>query len=262
MMRRLVLLLCLVLAMPAAALAASDIVATYTYTDGAMVTICARDAKHVRMDSSPTSYTLLADGKVYSVNCEEGQCQVYDLGAMSAGMSGGMTSMFGGGDSDPDYEVRYEKTGKTETVAGYKGTVYNAVIFENGKVFRRDEMVMSSHADIKKLTEAWMAMSEALTQSMGQSFQDSLNEAKKMGYGGILRYGNEMRLARLSKKNLDASYYKLPKNAHMVQMQQPTQQDDDMGLGDDAKEIGQDAKDSTKDEIKSSIRNAISDIFN
>ncbi len=262
-MRRIALLLCFVLAMPAAAQAASDIVATYTYTDGAMVTICTRDAKHVRMDTSPTTYTLLTDGKVYSVNCDEGQCQVYDIGAMASSMSSsGMTSMFGGGDSDPDYEVRYEKTGKTETVAGYKGTVYNAVIFENGKIFRRDEMVMSSDADIKKLTEAWMAMSEALTQSMGQSFQDSLNEAKKMGYGGILRYGNEMRLARISKKSLDASYYKLPKNSHMVQMQQPPQQNGDMGLGDDAKEIGQDAKESTKDEIKSSIRDAISDIFN
>ncbi|MGE4421478.1 MAG: hypothetical protein AB7D39_04215 [Pseudodesulfovibrio sp.] len=260
-MRKIVLLLCLVLAMPTAALAASDIVATYKYTDGTMVTLCTRDAQHVRMDTSPTAYTLLSNGKVYSVNCDSGQCQVYDLGAMTSGMAGGLTSMFGGG-SEPNYEVRYEKTGKSESIAGYKGTVYNAVVFEDGKVVRRDEMVLSTHSNIKKITDAWMAMADALTQSMGQSFQDSLDEAKKMGYGGILRYGNEMRLAKLSVRNLDASYYKLPANAQQAQMQQPAQQEDnDMGLGDDAKEIGTDAKETTKDEIKGSIRNAIGDLF-
>jgi hypothetical protein len=253
-MRRIVLLLCLVLAVPAAALAASDIVATYKYTDGTMVTLCTRDAQHVRMDTSPTAYTLLSNGKVYSVNCDSGQCQVYDLGAMTSGMAGGLTSMFGGG-SEPDYEVRYEKTGKTESIAGYKGKVYNAVVFEDGKVVRRDEMVLCTHSNIKKITDAWIAMAEALTQSMGQSFQDSLDEAKKMGYGGILRYGDEMRLAKLSVRNLDASYYKLPAKAQQVRMQQPQQQDNDMGLGDDAKE-------TTKDEIKGSIRNAIGDLFN
>lgn len=253
-MRRIVLLLCLVLAVPMAALAASDIVATYKYADGTMVTLCTRDAQHVRMDTSPTAYTLLSNGKVYSVNCDSGQCQVYDLDAMSSGMAGGLTSMFGGG-SEPDYEVRYEKTGKSESIAGYKGTVYNAVVFEDGKVVRRDEMVLSTHSNIKKITDAWMAMADALTQSMGRSFQDSLDEAKKMGYGGILRYGNEMRLAKLSVRNLDASYYKLPAKAQQVRMQQPQQQDNDMGLGDDAKE-------TTKDEIKGSIRNAIGDLFN
>lgn len=260
-MRRIALLLCLVLAMPAAALAASDIVATYKYADGTMVTLCTRDAQHVRMDTSPTAYTLLSNGKVYSVNCDSGPCQVYDLGAMTAGMAGGLTSMFGGG-SEPEYEVRYEKTGKIETIAGYKGTVYNTVVFEDGKVVRRDEMVLSTHSNIKKITDAWMAMADALTQSMGRSFQDSLDEAKKMGYGGILRYGNEMRLAKLSVRNLDAAYYKLPADAQQARMQQPAQQEDnDMGLGDDAKEIGADAKETTKDEIKGSIRNAIGDLF-
>ena len=262
-MRKAIFLLCLVLAMPVAAQAASDIIATYTYTDGTKVTLCTRDAQHVRMDTSPTAYTLLSNGKVYSVNCDGGQCQVYDLSAMTAGMAGGMTSMFGGGDdSDDNYEVRYEKTGKTETVAGYKGAVYNAVIFENGKVVEREEMVMSDHSNIKKVTDAWIAMSEAMTQTMGKSFQDSLDEAKKMGYGGILRYGKEMRLTKLTVKNLDSSYYKLPKNAEQVQMQQPQQGDDSMGLGNDAKEIGSDAKEATKDEIKGSIRDAISDLFN
>lgn len=260
-MRKALLLLFLVLALPGTALAASDIVATYTYSDGTMVTLCTRDNQHVRMDTSPTSYTLLSGGKVYSVNCEDGQCQSMDMAAM-AGMAGGFTSLFGGGGT-PEYDVRYEKTGRTEKVAGYKGMVYEAVVFEDGQVVSRDEMVLSTHSNIKKLTDGWIAMAEALTQTMGESFRDSLEEAKKMGYGGMLRYGDQMRLTKLSVRNLDSAYYKLPAGTQQVQAQQPPQQSDsDMGLDDDAKEIGYDAKEATKDEIKGGIRDAIGDLFN
>jgi len=271
-MRKMLFFLFVVLVMPVCAQAASDIVATYTYSDGSMVTLVTRDAQHVRMDTSPTSYTLLSGGKVYSVSCDEsGACNVMDLGQM-AGMASGFSSMFGGGD-EPDtteYDVRYEKTGRTETVAGYKGTVYEAKIYENGKLTSREEMVLSTHSNIKKLSEGWIAMAEALTQSMGDSFDDSMEEAKKMGYGGMLRSGDDMRLTSLKIKNLNSSYYKLPANSQQVQMQQPpaqqatTQQQsgNDMGLENDAKDIGYDAKEATKDEIKSGLRDAISDMFN
>lgn len=259
-MRRILLFICLALALPGSALAASDIVATYKYSDGTMVTLVTRDAQHVRLDTSANSYTLLSGGKVYSVNCEDGQCRAMDMSAM---MSGTMGSMFGGG-SDAEYEVRFEKTGRTETVAGYKGSVYEAVTFEDGKAVNREEMVLSTHSNIKRLTEAWIALAEVMTRSMGDAFGDSLDEAKKMGYGGLLRSGDSMRLHKLSVKNLDAAYYKLPSNSQQVQAQpsgQSGQSSDDV-LEDDAKDIGQDAKDATKDEIKSGIRGVISDIFN
>ena len=259
-MRQVLLFICLSLVLPGSALAASDIVATYKYSDGNMITLVTRDKDHVRMDTSPTSYMLLSGGKVYSVNCEDGQCQAMDMGAM---MNGSLGSMFGGGNDETDYEVRYEKTGRTETLAGYKGTVYEAVTFENGKVVSRDEMVLSTHSNIKKLTEGWIAMAEVMTRSMGDSFEDSLDEARKMGYGGVLRVGNEMRLHNLSVKNLSSSYYKLPSSTQQVQPQQmPQQSGNDMGLEDDAKDIGYDAKDATKEEIKGGIRDAISDLFN
>ncbi|BDQ34358.1 hypothetical protein [Pseudodesulfovibrio portus] len=257
-MRRVLLYICLVLLLPGNVLAASDIVATYKYSDGTMVTLVTRDKDHVRMDTSATSYMLLSKGKVYSVNCEDGQCQVMDMGAM---MNSGLGSMFGGG-GDTDYEVRYEKTGRTETVAGYKGVVYEAVTFENGKVVSRDEMVLSNHSNIKKLTEGWIAMAEVMTQSMGDSFDDSLDEARKMGYGGMLRMGDDMRLHKLAVRNLDSAYYRLPANSQQVQTGTPPQQSgSDMGIEDDAKDIGYDAKEATKDEIKGGIRDAISDLF-
>nr|WP_287411705.1 hypothetical protein [Pseudodesulfovibrio sp.] len=266
-MRKFLFCLCVFLVMPVCAQAASDIVATYTYSDGSMITLVTRDAHHVRMDTSPTSYMLLSGGKVYSVTCDEsGACNVMDMGQM-AGMASGFSSMFGGGDeaAETEYDVRYEKTGRTETVAGYKGTVYEAKVYEDGKITSREEMVLSNHSNIKKLSEGWIAIAEALTQSMGDSFDDSMEEAKKMGYGGLLRSGNDMRLTSLTVRSLDSAYYKLPANSQQVQMQQPPaqqQSNNDMGLEDDAKDVGYDAKEATKDEIKSGLRDAISDMFN
>lgn len=261
-MRKLLVILCITLLVPAAALAASDVVATYKYADGSMVTLCTRDASHVRMDTSPTSYMLLKGDKTYAVSRDDdGVWHAVDMDKMKGMSMSGLTSMFGGGTS-PEYDVRYEKTGKTERIAGYKGAVYNAVVFEDGKVVGREEMVLSTHSNIKKLTDAWMAMASRMNK-MNQCFGDSIEEAKKMGYGGVLRYGNDMRLSKLQVTSLKSSYYSLPSGAQQVQA--PSAQGSssgDMGLKDDAKEIGVDAKEATKDEIKSGVRGMISDIFN
>lgn len=260
-MRKLLFLACLVIALPVCAQAASDVVATYKYSDGSMVTLCTRDAKHVRMDTSPTSYMLLKNGTVYSANRDDdGTWHTMDMSKVA---NSGVMSMFGGGTDTTEYDVRYEKTGKKEKIAGYDGTVYTAVVFEDGKAIEREEIVLSRHTNIKKLTEGWIAMAESLS-NMDKAFDDSIEEAKKMGYGGILRYGKDMRLTKLQIRSLPSSYYALPSGAQQTQVPQQSQQqsNNDMGLEDDAKDIGRDAKDATKNEIKSGIRDAISDMFN
>ena len=42
-MRKLIFLLCLFVALPVCAQAGSDIIATYKYSDGSMVTLCTRE---------------------------------------------------------------------------------------------------------------------------------------------------------------------------------------------------------------------------
>ncbi|MDC0336241.1 hypothetical protein OAN24_05040 [Pseudodesulfovibrio sp.] len=267
-MRKILLALSFLLLLSFNAFAASDIIATYKYSDGSMMTLCTRDAQHVRMDTSPTSYMLLKGNKVYGVNKgDDGSWQVMDMDQMQN--LGGMSSMFGGGaTSTTEYEVRYEKTGKSEKVAGYSGAVYKAVTYENGKVVSRDDIVLCSHSNIKKLSDGWAAIAARMGQSMGQqmaaSIEQSAKEAKKMGYGGMLRYGNQMRLSNLQVKNLNSSYYELPAGAQVVDIQAPPQQssNEDMGLDDDAKDIGHHTKEATKDEIKSGISDVIGNIFN
>ncbi|MCK5162293.1 MAG: hypothetical protein KAQ72_01180 [Desulfobacula sp.] len=289
------------------AIAATDIVATYKYQDGSMVTIVTRDSKHVRMDTSGTSYLLLDGDKVYSVSQDDsGQWMVMDMGQMKAATSGGFTSLFGGAETktQEEYSATYEKTGQKEKIAGYTGVVYNIEVMEGGNIVRRDEVVLSSHSDLKKVNEGWSAIAAKMGESMGEEMAKSLEkatkEAKEAGYGGMLRYGDEMKLHSLKKMSLNVSYYRVPPGAQYVEMgqtpnfpQQPNyneQQDQDQQqqyqdqqqayeqqdqqeqqsqagevLEQDAKDVGQAAKQETKDatvdEVREGVRNLFKSIF-
>lgn len=259
-MRKYLFIICLALLIPASALA-GDVVATYKYQDGSMMTVCVRDAQHVRMDTSPTSYTLLKGDKVYAVSQQDGQWQVIDMDQMK-GAASGVMSMFGGGDAS-DYSASYTKTGRTEKVAGYTGVVYNAELREGGKVTRRDEVVLSTHADIKKVNEGWIALAARMGQIMGGDFSKAIEqataEAKDKGYGGMLRYGDEMRLSSLKKPSLAASYYDLPSGSQQVQMNDDGSVSDE--LGQDAKDVGRAAKDEAKDSTVEGVREGVRDMF-
>lgn len=297
-----VLIVCL-LFFTSTAIAATDLVATYEYSDGNKITIVTRDTQHVRMETSPTSYMLLKENKVYSVSQDDtGQWMVMDMDQMK-GMSSsqGFMSLFGGGDTNPEpeitYSATYEKTGQKEKIAGYTGYVYNVETTENGQVVRRDEVVLGSHSDLKKVNEAWTVMSSKMGEIMGQEMSKSLEEATKeareAGYGGMLRYGDEMRLDSLKKMNLNLSYYQIPQGSKMVEMGampnlQPTpvnppqvqtlpqeadqpivvpqpQQQAESGLEQDAKDVGEaardEAKQSTEEEVRQGVRNLFKGLF-
>jgi hypothetical protein len=223
------ILIILILFFASSAVAATDIIATYKYQDGNMLTIVTRDKDHVRMDTSSTSYMLLKGDKVYSVSQDDdGQWMVMDLGQMaSAASSSSFTSLFGGGEQvvqEKEYSANYEKTGRKEKIAGYTGVVYNAEVKENGEIIRRDEVVLCSHSDIKKVNDGWSAiaakMSENMGKEMAKSIEQATKEAKAAGYGGMLRYGDEMQLHSLKKMNLNVSYYDIPAGAQYVEMGQ------------------------------------------
>ncbi len=215
----------LLLLFASTAIAAADIVATYKYSDGNMITIVTRDRQHVRMETSPTSYMLLKDDKVFSVSRDDsGQWIVMDMDQMKGIASGSeFMTMFGGRAAEPkEYTARYEKTGQKEKIAGYTGFVYNVEMMENGKLVRRDEVVLCSHSDVERLNQGWAAMSARMGQIMGEemskSIEQATKEAQKAGYGGMLRYGDEMKLSSLYKKTLNGGYYQLPAGAKTVEM--------------------------------------------
>lgn len=221
-MKRLFILFYLCLA--TTAMAASDMVATFVYQDGNTIRLAMRDKNHVRMETTPDSYMLLKDEKVYSVSRDEnGQWTVMDMDQLKQFGSSGLSGLFGGGSAKaPEYEVKYIKTGRSEKIAGYKGTVYQVEIREDGQVVDNDEIVLSVHSDIVRINGAWAAIGEKMAASVGDQQSKSLEaanrEAHKAGFGGMIRYGNDMKLKQLEKKSLGSSYFDLPDGAQQAQM--------------------------------------------
>lgn len=210
------------------AFAADDIAATYAYKNGEKVTILTRDSQHVRMNVSGDDYMLLEKGKVYSVSKQDnGKWMVMDMSQMKTMTPGGMPGMIPGGKApamatDGEYTVKYEKTGKKEQIAGYTGDVYVAKTMQAGKMVSQDEMVFCNHDDFKALNEAWVAIGKAMGPMTGEktagNIEKAAKEASAAGYGGMLRYKDEMKLESLKKQSLDNSVYQLPPNAEMVNL--------------------------------------------
>ena len=208
------------------ALAADDIAATYVYKNGDKATLVTRDNQHIRMNVSLTDYMLLQKGKVYAVSKEDdGKWMVMDMSQIKAMSSGGLAGLLTGGAApmaaqDKEYTVKYEKTGKREQIAGYAGVVYNAKTMEGGKIVSQDEIVLCNHDDLKKVNDAWAAIAVGMSDIMGDKMAKSLEkvtkEATVAGYGGMLRYGDEMKLESLKKQSLDNSTYQIPPGAEIM----------------------------------------------
>ena len=279
------------------ALAATDIVATYQISDGSVITIVTRNKNHVRMDTSPTSYLLFKQKKIYSVYQDgQGQWMAMDMAQLQEmNTNNDFMSLFGGGNQEtapePEtgYEAKYERTSQREKIAGYTGTVYNIEVVENGEIIRRDEVVLCTHSDLKRVNEGWTAMSSKMSKVMGEEMSKSMEEAsrqaKEAGYGGMLRYGDEMKLSNLRKMNLSMSYYQLPPGVKMVQMgamaypgqpqtipqpqtvpqPQAVPPPQTGGLANDAKDVGNaardEAKQTTEEEVREGVRNILNSLF-
>ena len=104
-------------------LSSADIVATWRMKDGATTKLSVRDDKHVRIDTNEKdTYMLVKDKKVYMVRKEDGQWTAFDMDQMSE-----MMKMFGKKNkqiSKTDFKEKYRDTGRYETIAGYKGKVF------------------------------------------------------------------------------------------------------------------------------------------
>lgn len=263
-MKRLILVL-LLMGWPLTA-AADDMVTRWVHNDGSIMTLAMRDSEHIRLDAGPDSYMLLSGRKVYMVTREDGKWRALDMDDMSA-----MMKMFGGqaaGRIDKS-SVSWKNTGRTETVAGYTGTIFQAAVRESsGKLLRQTEVVLCRHEDIVRAGEAWMAFASGISQLMGpemsRNMEEAVQQANSSGFGGILRCGNDMKLASLQKQSLGSGYFTLPEGTEPVSAGFP--------LGSEANQLESDAVTDTAagnaavDEAESptadSVRKGVKNMFN
>ncbi len=256
---------------------AGDIVATWKYSDGTAVTLSARDSDHIRMDTAKDSYTLLTGGKTYMVTKDDEGWQATDMEKM-AGMMGGM---FGGQKkvNVDDYKATYKYTGKKETVAGYTGKIYRVDVRDGaGKLVSSDELVLSTSKDIFRINMAMARIGSNMT-GMAVSGMSAKPEAiKKQAdkYGSVLRYGKDMTLVNVKKPSLKASHYELPTGTTQREVKaSPKAQQATIGaanektagkksgfFGDLLKSSEGAAKDQTKTDTTSEVKEGVNNLFN
>ena len=265
-MKRLILVL-LVLVWPLS-VSAGDIVSKWRQTDGNITTLSMRDLNHIRLDMAPDSYMLLSGQKVYMVSRQEGQWGAMDMDEIS-----GMMKMFDG-QAATQIEERwgtYKSTGRTETVAGYKGTVYISEVRDaSGKVLEQSETVFCKHQDIVRVNEAWMAVASGMGHLVGPEMSRAMDqvtkEAREAGYGGFLRFGTDLTLISLKQQSLGSGYFNLPEGTEPVRAQSPPSEGaarpDNDGIADTASDVGKDAVDEAKGATIDEVRDGVKNIFN
>lgn len=215
MTTRLAIGITLGLAISASALA--DVSGTYQMEDTRMV-ISVRDDNHVRMDMDKNNFLLLTGSKTYSVR-KEGKGWV----AMDMAEIGKMTSAMGGmpfAGTDEDYDDdsadgEFRDTGRTETVAGYKGRVYEVTDADG----ERYEVVLTNHKDITSLTRGMVRFGQQSAQNMG--FADAMDlplDVVNSGYTGMLRQDKNVKLLSVDTSDKGKGYFELPSGTTMQAM--------------------------------------------
>ena len=242
-----------------------DIVAIWQHQQDATLELATRDANHIRLNIGPDNYVLVAGEKVYMVTKSDQQWTVMDMDQLAGLASGLGTSKVPAAEEMDRFRTSVTDTGRTETIAGYQGTVYVIETKdESGKVIDSTEAVFSKHADVKQVNAAWQAIAVRMATIVGKNTSEAVDkatwEAEKSGYGGVLRIG-EMQLKEIRKPSLAAAYFELPEGARMMDMGS-FQAGDGQGAGaatdsNFAKEVGQEAGETAKQEVKQNTVDAV-----
>lgn len=190
----------------------ADWEAVYRTNGGEPLTVQVRDDQHVRFGMGEQGFAVLVDGKPYSVMNQGGQWIAFDMDAMFEAMGQMGRSQ---GRQDASTMPTLKDTGRTETVAGFKGTVYE-VTDQRG---RTTEVVMSKAPEVAAATRGFLAFIHRMAAGMGgPGAMDTPIMGDMVGeYGGILR-SDDFELVRLEEKNLPDSTYQLPEGTRIQQI--------------------------------------------
>lgn len=190
-----------------AQVASADVTAVYKMTspDGSGTqTIHYADKQHVRVDMANDNVNrsmslLKLDDKVYSITGKV----VQDMSQLA-----GMMASMGKARTDKHREqapIKYEDTGKTETIAGIKGKVYRFV--EHGI---QHEVVLGRHNDLQA---AVLGVVEISKSSLGMMPEDSTNRIQQdvsVKNMVLLRLDDRIRLESIDTSDIPSSTFELP----------------------------------------------------
>jgi len=256
------------LAIGASVAAANDYVGTYMTPDGPM-TMEYRDDGNVRVQMADGQYMLISGGSTYVVYQKDGDWLVMPMDEMAA---------MGAPDApvdDAEYEMR--STGRSETIAGFRGEVYEVLRCDSwtGDCAPDGEVVVSDDPRVANLFAGMQAISRQMSAHGGD---DVLDMPDGMENHGLLRaHGVELQSAEST--SLPDRTFSLPPNHQVVDplagmdrgrgapaappagAAQRSDEEERRGgwLGDSARDVGRDAGDEAKGETRRGVRDTVRD---
>ena len=197
----------------------AEVTGVYEIANGKTMELSYKDSEHIRMSMPGGQFMLVNGDKTYMVRQQNGQWVAMDLAAMGKMMQ--QMRQQGGKKSAPgkqgSSDAEFRDTGRTETIAGYEGSVYE--VTANGET---NEIVLSDHEDIVALSRGWVQFTGNMSKQMGamneQMQDDLLSKSDIDERGGILRVGNDMRVKSVSTDNKGADFYELPQGTRVQDM--------------------------------------------
>jgi len=184
----------------------ADVTVVYKMTspDGSGTqTIRYADKQHVRLDMSGAanqkmSMLKLGD-KVYSITGKVVQ-DMSQLAGMMASMGVGKK-----GGNKAQAPIKYEDTGRTETIAGIRGKVYRFV--ENGK---RHEVVLGKNKDLQDAALGVVEITKAATGMMPFGSSNRIQQDASIKSMALLRLDDRIRLQSINTSAVPATTFTLP----------------------------------------------------
>ncbi len=178
--------------------------ATYEYRD---------DMLRINSSADAGSYAVFRDGSLYTVSLNDGQPMVIDAGSMMKGI--GAMNLPGPSVASEfdDKLISFEDTGQDETVAGINGDVYEVRFEDSSGSQRSATLVLSTDQRVREFNAAMLRMvstagglSNQPLPDRGQEFKARLDALN----AGVLRYGDQMRVTRISSDAVPAERFELP----------------------------------------------------
>ena len=209
MVRKLIFAAAALLAVPAWA----DITAVYAMAGGDELRVEYRDAGNFRVGTDADHYQLMLDGHLYAV----AQGQVIDVEKISrqiraVGADTFLAGLLGDATSDVPTDVSMRPVGRQETVAGYRGEVYEALTrTSNGE--QRAELVVADDAELQAVQDALMKVAKDAVAAVGANaspYAKPLEQVEQQRLGGLLRYGEDLRLVSLDRAPIATGRLALP----------------------------------------------------
>ncbi|MFA5662831.1 hypothetical protein [Castellaniella sp.] len=196
---------------PVPALAAGTAVVTdHSSGAGDTMTLAWLDDGSLRINAdadNPDNYMLIQGDKVYAVSFEAGAPLVMEVGGMLKALGGLAQDGQGVDQPLPARIASVEPTGKTETVAGIEGRVYQITAADQDGAQKTVEAVLTNDARAAEMTRVFVT---GLLSVFEQGRADDILTALPADGKGMLRYGNDYALASISDRAPAADQFKLP----------------------------------------------------